>query len=208
MLSAKKQGQRTRARLIITATKLFARSGKEGTSVSDIALHSGVNKALVYYHFRDKDTLYEIVLRSQLKKMVDHLHRHLLFNAMVEKNSRNIIYVFFEFWRNNPSILKLLLHEINSGADFLVTILQGHYLKEYQLKIKSVISILEDTVFGGCESDEECMQHFISLVGILMIFFILEPLFNRLFSINEKNKEQFFEKRIDTIHQMYRNRAV
>ncbi|MBD3225664.1 MAG: TetR family transcriptional regulator [Caldithrix sp.] len=182
---------------------MFARHGKEATKLSDVARHSGVNTSLIYHHFRSKEKLYGIVLRSQLKKMVDYLHDHLLYNSMIEKNSQKVIAVFFEFRQNHSSILKMLLHEINSGAEMLVAILHGDYLKEYQQKIKNIISILEKYVFGGCKSDEECMQHFINLVGILMIFFLLEPLFKRLFFIDEHSREQFIKKRIKPVSQMY-----
>ena len=52
-------------RRILGATRLLvARGGAAEISMGDVAASAGVSKALVHYHFRDKDSLLEAVVRD------------------------------------------------------------------------------------------------------------------------------------------------
>lgn len=65
-------GDRTRARILAAAEKLFSRDGFDATSVDAIARAAGVNKALIYYHFESKDDL----LLRLLESVVDEVEAH------------------------------------------------------------------------------------------------------------------------------------
>jgi AcrR family transcriptional regulator len=54
---ARSGGEKTRARILEVAEKLFAENGFDATSVDSIARAAGVNKALIYYHYKDKADL-------------------------------------------------------------------------------------------------------------------------------------------------------
>ena len=47
----------------------FAREGLAGARVDAIAEAAGVNKALLYYYFHDKETLYGAILESFFAKL-------------------------------------------------------------------------------------------------------------------------------------------
>ncbi|MCK5375473.1 MAG: TetR/AcrR family transcriptional regulator [Acidobacteria bacterium] len=54
---------RTRERLLLAASRLFAEHGYRGASVRDICNHAGANPGAVSYHFGGKRQLYRAVLR-------------------------------------------------------------------------------------------------------------------------------------------------
>jgi AcrR family transcriptional regulator len=58
-----------RARIVATATELFARRGFSATSLQDLADRLDVTKAALYYHFRRKDDL----IAEVLAPMVDDI---------------------------------------------------------------------------------------------------------------------------------------
>jgi AcrR family transcriptional regulator len=58
------QGRLTRDRLITTATRLFAERGYDRTSVEMVLQESGVSRGSLYYHFGNKEALFEAVLES------------------------------------------------------------------------------------------------------------------------------------------------
>lgn len=51
-----------RDRLLRAAEKLFAKKGYAGTAVHEITTAAGVNRALLYYYFEDKHSLYAAVI--------------------------------------------------------------------------------------------------------------------------------------------------
>ena len=59
----------TQRRLRDAALVEFAAHGFEGTTVASIAARSGVNKERLYSYFRDKKTLWELVLTTELERL-------------------------------------------------------------------------------------------------------------------------------------------
>jgi AcrR family transcriptional regulator len=57
----------SRKRILAAAEQVFADDGLAGARTDAIAAEAGVNKALLYYYFRSKESLYEAVIEKQLR---------------------------------------------------------------------------------------------------------------------------------------------
>jgi TetR/AcrR family transcriptional regulator len=62
LLGSRRQPVESRAAILNAAVQEFAREGVAGARTDAIAHSAGVNKALLYYYFKDKEGLYEAVL--------------------------------------------------------------------------------------------------------------------------------------------------
>jgi TetR/AcrR family transcriptional regulator len=58
---------KTRAAILAAAEQVFASGGLAGARTDAIAAAAGVNKAMLYYYFRDKDALYLAVLEEHFR---------------------------------------------------------------------------------------------------------------------------------------------
>ena len=56
--------EKTKAAILKAALHEFASEGVSGARTDEIARAANVNKALLYYYFKDKETLYGAVLES------------------------------------------------------------------------------------------------------------------------------------------------
>ena len=70
-------GDRTRQRILEAAEELFSKNGFHATSVSQITKRAMVNKAALYYHFKDKNDL----IASLFQKMLDDYSHSDVFGA-------------------------------------------------------------------------------------------------------------------------------
>ncbi len=61
----------TRRAILEAATKLFSESGFAATSMGGIAECAGVTKSLIQYHFHTKEELWEEVVMTQAKPLLD-----------------------------------------------------------------------------------------------------------------------------------------
>ena len=59
-----KRSVETRAAILAAATRVFAKSGIAGARTDAIAAEAGVNKAMLYYYFKGKESLYEAVVED------------------------------------------------------------------------------------------------------------------------------------------------
>jgi AcrR family transcriptional regulator len=58
------KGQATRRRIVTAATKLFASSGYEATSIEVVLARSGVSRGALYHHYDSKAALFAAVLEA------------------------------------------------------------------------------------------------------------------------------------------------
>lgn len=57
----------SRAKILAAAERAFAGEGLAGARTDAIAAEAGVNKALLYYYFKSKESLYEAVIEQHLR---------------------------------------------------------------------------------------------------------------------------------------------
>lgn len=71
---ARTGGDKTKKKILSVAEKLFSERGFDGTSVDEIAKTAGVNKALIYYHFKDKNDLITSLFGNILEVLAEQVN--------------------------------------------------------------------------------------------------------------------------------------
>jgi AcrR family transcriptional regulator len=71
--AATPKGDDRQAQLLQIACRFFARYGYKGTSLRDIAEEAQITKAALYYHFPNKNTLYERIVLAGLQDLVEEV---------------------------------------------------------------------------------------------------------------------------------------
>ena len=93
-VGANAEARATTRRILEAAVRCIASTGAAAVSVQDVAAAAGVSKALVHYHFHDKDTL--------LARLVEHLASGLVDrerNALAEYAGRHDPLAVDALWR-------------------------------------------------------------------------------------------------------------
>ena len=63
MRRTKEDAEKTRQQIIHSALSLFSQNGYTNTTLANIAAHAGFSRGPIYWHFKNKDELFEAVLR-------------------------------------------------------------------------------------------------------------------------------------------------
>ncbi len=61
----------SKERILAAAELVFAEKGFDGARVDEIAKRAGVNKALIYYYFKSKDEILEVLFRKLVDELVN-----------------------------------------------------------------------------------------------------------------------------------------
>lgn len=118
------------------AATMFAKRGFDGTSISDIAAHCGVSKALLYHYHNSKEALLYDILYSHCELLVQTATEAVKNSDCPEEQLRSVVHA--------------LMHLYMSSRDKHVVLLNNlHCLPEDQQKqIKSlerrVVQIIKD----------------------------------------------------------------
>lgn len=96
-----------RDKILATASQLFARQGYENTSLSQVARQAKVSKALIFWHFESKETLYRSALRKTLEPYffnvdaLEGLDERAQLELLIDR--------FYTFTRENVSSVRFFL---------------------------------------------------------------------------------------------------
>lgn len=108
------------------ATRRFAASGFDGTSLRDIAEEVGVRKPSLLYHFSSKEQLRLAVLEQLLDHWNDVLPRLLMASAGGELRFETLMDEMVSFFGDDPMRAKLMLRELLDRPDDLRALLESH----------------------------------------------------------------------------------
>ena len=101
-----------RRRILATAGDHFAEQGFDGVSVADIAAASGTSTGLVYYHFKDKATLYESVVREGLHLLEDTAVRTLGADGRPIERISAFVREYMALLEGQPALMRLLIRSV------------------------------------------------------------------------------------------------
>ena len=102
----------TRDAILDAAERLFARRGFAATTIKQIGTEAGVNSALLYYYFDDKESLYRETLRRLFGGFIGEASRRLGLGTTPADGVRRLVETQVEFMAAHPHMPTLLVREM------------------------------------------------------------------------------------------------
>lgn len=135
----------TQARILDAAAALFGARGYERTSITAIATRSGVSRAAVFWHFGDKETLFQEAFRTMLVPFFDELKKTL---EHVDARTRlfELFDVYEAFVSSHRETIQSIVRWVFESSE-LRTRLHGPLLALVDQFVRDVRGSLED-LFG------------------------------------------------------------
>ena len=105
----------TRARILEAADGLFGTLGFDATTTRDIAEKSGVNKALIHYHYGSKDELLATLLDGYYARLNEALSPALTHGATPLAQVESVLDTYADFLAANLTFCRIVSREVASG---------------------------------------------------------------------------------------------
>ena len=117
-LGSRGKPERSRAAILDAAIEEFALHGIAGARTDAIARAAGVNKALLYYYFKDKEAVYQAVLDHVFTGLRDTVVPKLEGDLSPRDKVLNYLGAYFDYIAANPRFPRVVQGEwIRSGSD-------------------------------------------------------------------------------------------
>lgn len=120
----KTDGYKTKEKILGVAEQLFAEKGFNGTSIDKIAKTAGVNKGLIYYHFKDKKDIVVSIFKGIIYEIEQYVRLSVpeedseLDDLQLQRKIKDEI----EYCRQRKKIISVMMMEAlkaDGNADFL-----------------------------------------------------------------------------------------
>jgi TetR/AcrR family transcriptional regulator len=169
--------EKTRAAILKSALEEFAREGVAGARTDEIARKAGVNKALLYYYFQDKEGLYAAALEEVFSGLHDKVMT-VLSNSRLGPRECLLKYVeaHFDYIASKPVYPRLVQREFMRSTGRALSPAANRIFEKYG---KSIYSKLRDLIRSGIESGEfrkvDPSHTVTSILGTIIFYFISLP---------------------------------
>jgi TetR/AcrR family transcriptional regulator len=194
-LGTRGQPEESRAAILKAAIGEFAEHGIAGARTDAIARAAHVNKALLYYYFKDKDALYEAVL--------DHVFSGLRARVMpvlesdLPPRQKMLAYLgaYFDYIAANPRFPRVVQGEwVRSGAKGSAPM--QRVARKYFLPIFEKLSaVLREGIQAGEFRAVNPMDFLPSVVAVIVFYFTTAPLMKALMKLDPLSEERIRERR-------------
>lgn len=171
-----------------TAKHLFFAEGKLHATTQEIADAAGVNRTLVNYYFRSRDTLFDQVFSEAQEDFSRTLDEVFQSSMPFKEKVKNLITVFIRETAQYPYQQLFIITEMNRHV----------VLNSRKAKAKKVKLFLEEIQLEMDKGNIKVMnpKHFIlNLFSMMAYPFISAPLHKVLFGMNDDEYAKLMEER-------------
>jgi TetR/AcrR family transcriptional regulator len=166
----------TRARILAAAVRQFSASGLAGARTEQIADEAGVNKALLYYYFKNKEDLYAAALESAFENV--RTASIAVLEADTSAGERFVRVVLSNFDRSwsHPSLGTLMQQEmvrLHRGEENRMARVAKKFFKPIWNKVEEVLA--EGIASGELIQVDPSQMRYAAL-GANVFYFLSAPL--------------------------------
>jgi AcrR family transcriptional regulator len=169
MKGRKQHSEKTEARILSAAERVFAEKGLKGSRISEIAELAEVTPSLIHYHYGGKENLYRVVIENFYVGVERRLIPIIMAAIAPQEKLRQLIAQSIEILAEKDHVARILLRESIDKGKYVNEVLSKPYLRE-------MFGMMEQFVFSNLErkrDDQNDAIHLISnIFGLMTIFFV------------------------------------
>jgi TetR/AcrR family transcriptional regulator len=165
----------TRAAILEAALHEFAAEGQAGARTDAIARAAGVNKALLYYYYQDKEALYGAVLDGVFSKLATTIGEVLERDLPPREKILAAAGAHFDFVAHSPVYPRLVQREMmragRKGSPHIRRLVES-FLKPVQQRW---VELLEEGMRTGEFRQVDPLNFVLSMVALNVFYFSSAP---------------------------------
>ncbi len=195
-MGSRGQPEASRAAILQAAAREFAEFGVAGARTDAIAREAGVNKALLYYYFEDKETLYGSVLNEAFSGLKTTVLR--VLDSELPPREKIMAYAgaYFDFIASNQLYPRLMQREMMRAKDGQ----SQHIDKVIKNYIQPIFARVSEVMKEGiAKGDFRPVNpvHFVpSMVAMIVFYFSSAPMMQKIIGFNPLTPERIAERRV------------
>lgn len=210
MSRPKTNDPKNRKKILAAAEKAFAKKGFDATRVEYIASQARVNKALIYYYFKNKDAILMEIIDGFIAQCMDYsiTESGSLEGGFSENNIVHaLLHKSLSFLEQNHDILRIMIMESLKKSKRI-----PHLIRAIKLTKKSGGAASPNEIIGSLRSrginiesniQKALVNEFFTKAVPSMFFVLFHQAWAAHFSISESELKEFFIEAIEATHIAY-----
>lgn len=165
----------SRAAILKAAVREFSHEGVAGARIDAIARSARVNKALLYYYFKDKEALYSAVLDQVFGGLTAAVHPAFALNVPPREKILAYVRAHFDYVAGHPLYPRIVQGEMmRAGREATSQI--DRIVKQYFRPLASQLAqVITEGMAAGDFRSVDPIQVVPSMISVIVFYFINAP---------------------------------
>jgi len=180
--------------ILNAAVKVFTRKGYAGARMEEIAKEAGINRALLHYYFRDKETMFNIIFETRFKEFFTGMFGVFQSKASLTEKIRSIIDHEITVLSKHPDLARFVIMEIAQQPDRLIQFGQKLGLNP-RMMLQNFQKEIQQNVLEGKIRPVDGRQLLMNIISICIYPFVAKPIIKTMMQMDENTFMDLMEKR-------------
>ncbi|MDA0379377.1 MAG: TetR family transcriptional regulator [Bacteroidetes bacterium] len=165
----------TESAIFDAALRVFSRKGKDGARMQEIADEAGINKAMLHYYFRNKDSLYEAVFAHVIGRFFSEIDRAMLPGRPFVESMEGMIHVYMDMHAAQPEVARLWVQENLNGAPVARSLIERHRNADHPFGPHRLLARIREAADAGEIRAVDPVHLMMTVLGMTVMTFIATP---------------------------------
>ncbi|MEZ4946915.1 MAG: TetR/AcrR family transcriptional regulator [Cyclobacteriaceae bacterium] len=180
--------------ILNAAVKVFTRKGYTGARMEEIAKEAGINRALLHYYFRDKETMFNIIFETKFKEFFTGMFGVFQSNASLTEKIRSIIDHEITVLSKHPDLARFVIMEIAQQPERLIQFGQKLGFNP-RMMLQNFQKEIQQNVQEGKIRPIDGRQLLMNIISICIYPFVAKPIIKTMMQMDENTFMDLMEKR-------------
>lgn len=178
------------------AEQIFLLRGLEGARMQEIADEAGINKAMLHYYFRNKESLFDVILSEKLIAVFGAFQIWFHTEVPLGQRVRQFVHAEIDIISAFPVLPLFVLTEARKNPDLIPQKL-GH-LPVASLR-KSFEKMLKEEIEKGNMRKTSLEELLVNTVSLCIYPIIASPVFRFILDLSDDRYHRFMQERKEMI---------
>ena len=182
----------TEQKILVAAEHVFHEKGFDGARMQEIADKAGINKGLLHYYFKTKDSLFEAIFSVGNGKMMAHLETIFFLEIPLGEKIGRMVDQYMDLLAENPSLPRFVINELSKNPErFASKIISRNTLRTFSAFADSV----QKEIKAGNIRPIDPRQLFMNVVSMILFPYVGSSLICAVVGLTDKEFYALMQER-------------
>lgn len=143
----KRNATETKKLILDTAMQEFARCGFDGLRVDELALKAGINKATIYYHFKNKSFIFQKILVDVSQEILEKIALELENKSTSKDKLEAFLYAVTKVISTRRDYSKMMMQELAFNGKNITEDVKKEFFKIIAILINILNEGIKENIF-------------------------------------------------------------
>ncbi|MEI7491448.1 MAG: TetR/AcrR family transcriptional regulator [Bacteroidota bacterium] len=184
------KSQHTELKILEAARQIFHQKGFNGARMQEIANLAGINKALLHYYFRNKESLFEKVFNETFFQMASKMSEIFLSEMTLMSKIGIFVNFYLNFISRHSYVVQFIINALHDKPEQLREVILKQNLVP-ELLLEQIRKQLKEEM--GLDIDP--LHVYVNILGLVVFPVLAKPLIQSMFQVSDERMETFYEQR-------------